>query len=98
MRVWYQQSIQSIERATGARPVGFNAFWLRGTPHTLEILQSRGFIYHIDGVSRDDLLLINGRDKPFAVVPYTLHLNDIVDYETRSFRTAIYADDLKGGV
>jgi peptidoglycan/xylan/chitin deacetylase (PgdA/CDA1 family) len=31
-RASYQESIQSIERATGTRPVGFNAFWLRGTP------------------------------------------------------------------
>ena len=94
-RVSYQQSIESIERATGTRPVGFNAFWLRGTPHTLEILQSLGFIYHIDDVSRDEPFLINVRDKPFAVVPYTLHMNDIVDYETRYFSTAMYADDLK---
>jgi peptidoglycan/xylan/chitin deacetylase (PgdA/CDA1 family) len=94
-RASYQQSIQSIERATGTRPLGFNAFWLRGTPHTLEILQSLGFIYHIDDVSRDEPFLINVRDKPFAVVPYTLHMNDIVDYETRYFSTAMYADDLR---
>ena len=94
-RASYQQSIQSIERATDTRPVGFNAFWLRGTPHTLEILQSLGFIYHIDDVSRDEPVLINVRDKPFAVVPYTLHMNDIVDYETRHFSTGMYADDLK---
>lgn len=94
-RVSYQQSIESIERATGTRPVGFNAFWLRGTPHTLEILQSLGFIYHIDDVSRDEPFLVNVRDKPFAVVPYTLHMNDIVDYETRYFSTTMYADDLK---
>ncbi len=87
--------IESIQRATGTRPVGFNAFWLRGTPHTLEILQSLGFIYHIDDVSRDEPFLVNVRDKPFAVVPYTLHMNDIVDYETRYFSTAMYADDLK---
>jgi len=49
-RASYQQSIESIQRATGTRPVGFNAFWLRGTPHTLEILQLLGFIYHIDDV------------------------------------------------
>src|SRR3981189_595410 len=94
-RASYQQSIESIERATGTRPVGFNAFWLRGTPQTLEILQSLGFIYHIDDVSRDEPFLINVRDKPFAVVPYTLHMNDIVDYETRYFSTSMYADDLK---
>ena len=94
-RASYQQSIKSIERATGTRPLGFNAFWLRGTLQTLEILQSLGFIYHIDDVSRDEPFVINVRDKPFAVVPYTLHMNDIVDYETRYFSTAMYADDLK---
>jgi len=91
----YKQSIASIERATGTRPQGFNAFWLRGTPRTLEILQELGFIYHIDDVSRDEPFLINVKGKPFAVVPYTLHMNDIVDYESRYFSTQEYAGDLK---
>jgi peptidoglycan/xylan/chitin deacetylase (PgdA/CDA1 family) len=43
----------------------------------------------------DEPFLINMRDKPFAVVPYTLHMNDIVDYETRYLSTAMYPDDLK---
>ena len=38
---------------------------------------------------------MNVSNKPFAVVPYTLHMNDIVDYETRHFSTSMYADDLK---
>lgn len=91
----YRQSIASIERATGTRPVGFNAFWLRGTPHTLEILQELGFIYHIDDISRDEPFLIDVKGKPFAVVPYTLHMNDIVNYEGRHFSTEEYAGDLK---
>jgi len=91
----YKQSVASIERATGTRPLGFNAFWLRGTPQTLEILQELGFLYHIDDVSRDEPFLINVRGKPFAVVPYTLHMNDIVDYESRYFSTQEYAGDLK---
>src|SRR5258705_7626776 len=91
----YTQSIASIEHATGTRPLGFNAFWLRGTPHTLEILQELGFIYCIDDVSRDEPFLIKVKGKPFAVVPYTLQMNDIVEYETRYFSTAMYADDLK---
>jgi peptidoglycan/xylan/chitin deacetylase (PgdA/CDA1 family) len=91
----YKQSVASIERATGTRPLGFNAFWLRGTPHTLEILQELGFIYHIDDVSRDEPFLINVKGRPFAVVPYTLHMNDIVDYESRYFSTQEYAGDLK---
>src|SRR5260370_35495600 len=91
----YHQSVGSSERATGTRPLGFNAFWLRGTPHTLEILQELGFIYHIDDVSRDEQFLINVKGKPFAVVPYTLHLNDIVDYESRYFATQEYAGYLR---
>lgn len=91
----YEQSIATIERVTGTRPLGFNAFWLRGTSHTLDILQDLGFIYHIDDVSRDEPFLVNVRNKPFAVVPYTLHMNDIVDYETRYFSTDAYAGDLK---
>jgi peptidoglycan/xylan/chitin deacetylase (PgdA/CDA1 family) len=91
----YKQSVASIERATGTKPLGFNAFWLRGTPRTLEILQELGFIYHIDDVSRDEPFLINVKGKPFAVVPYTLHMNDIVDYESRHFSTQEYAGDLK---
>ncbi len=43
-RTSYQASIKTIETATSTRPVGFNAFWLRGTPRTLEILQDLGFI------------------------------------------------------
>src|SRR5438876_6164194 len=91
----YTDSAATIERVTGVRPVGFNAFWLRGTPHTLEILQDLGYTYYIDDVSRDEPFLVNVRNKPFAVVPYTLHMNDIVDYESRYFSTAMYADDLK---
>src|SRR5260370_25925096 len=49
----YQASIKTIEAATGTRPVGFNAFWLRATLQTLDILQDLVFIYHIDDTSRE---------------------------------------------
>lgn len=76
-RASYQANIDAIVKATGTRPVGFNAFWLRGTPHTLAILQELGFSYHIDDLSADEPMttLVNG--KPFAIVPYTLRMNDI---------------------
>src|SRR6266436_8475204 len=91
----YADSAATIERATGVRPVGFNAFWLRGIPQTLQILQELGYTYYIDDVSRDEPFLVNVRNKPFVVVPYTLHMNDIVNYETRYFSTEAYAADLK---
>jgi len=55
---------------------------LRGTAQTLPILQDLGYTYYIDDVSRDEPFLVNVRNKPFAVVPYTLHMNDIVNYES----------------
>src|SRR6202051_3630210 len=91
----YKQSIASIERATGTRPVGFNAFWLRGTPHTLEILQELGFLYHIDDVSRDEPFTVTVRGRPFAVVPYTLRNNDIVRYDSPALTVGDYTAELK---
>ena len=91
----YADSAATIERVTGVRPVGFNVFWLRGTPQTLPILQDLGYTYYIDDVSRDEPFLVNVRNKPFAVVPYTLDMNDIVNYESRNFSTESYAADLK---
>jgi peptidoglycan/xylan/chitin deacetylase (PgdA/CDA1 family) len=94
-RASYQANIESIEHATGVHPVGFNGFWRRSTPQTLQILQDLGFMYHVDDVSRDEpsLLMVGG--KPFAIVPYTLELNDLVAYELRNYSTEQYAADLK---
>src|SRR5260370_3579073 len=50
----YTDSAATIERVTGVRPVGFNAFWLRGAPHTLQVLQELGHTYYIHDVSRDE--------------------------------------------
>src|ERR1700719_1514660 len=91
----YADSAATIERVTGVRPIGFHAVWLRGTAQTLQIPQELGYTYYIDDVSRDEPLLVHVRHKAFAVVPYTLHMNDIVDYESRYFSTSMYADDLK---
>jgi len=94
-RASYEANLESIIRATGVRPVGFDGFWRRSTPQTLEILQDLGFIYHIDDVSRDEPSLVSVRGKPLAVVPYTLELNDLVAYELRNYSTEQYAADLK---
>lgn len=73
----YKASADLIERVTGERPIGFNAFWMRHTRETLEILQDLGFIYHIDDLARDEPSITPVRGKPFAVVPYTIRNNDI---------------------
>jgi len=94
-RAGYQASIDTIQRVTGTRPVGFNAFWLRGTPNTLGILQDLGFIYHIDDISRDEPFTVAVNGKPFAVVPYTIRNNDIVRFDSPATTNATYLQDLK---
>lgn len=85
----------SIRRATGIAPVGYNGAAMRGTVNTLKILQDEGFRYHIDDVSRDEPFLIPVRGKDFAVVPYSLTLNDIVQFEGYKFTNTEYERQLK---
>ncbi|GMU07174.1 polysaccharide deacetylase family protein [Corallococcus caeni] len=94
-RASYEANVRAIQRATGRTPVGFNAFWMRGTPRTLEILQDLGFLYHIDDVSRDEPFVVDVRGKPFAVVPYTLGMNDILNFESRHYTADQFASELK---
>ncbi|RKH14795.1 polysaccharide deacetylase [Corallococcus sp. CA053C] len=94
-RASYEANVRVIQRATGQTPVGFNAFWMRGTPRTLELLQDLGFLYHIDDVSRDEPFVVDVRGRPFAVVPYTLGMNDIVNYESRNYTAEQFASELK---
>jgi peptidoglycan/xylan/chitin deacetylase (PgdA/CDA1 family) len=91
----YKSNIKAIQDATGTRPVGFNAFWMRGTPKTLGILQELGFIYHIDDMSRDEPFTVQVNGRPFVVVPYTVEHNDIVLFEARHFSGAAFAQELK---
>lgn len=95
-RASYIKSANIIEKVTGARPIGFNAFWMRHSTKTLEILQELSFIYHIDDLSRDEPSIIPVKDKPFAVVPYTFRNNDIVRYTGSTAMTgSAYTQELK---
>jgi len=90
-----ESDIQKIQQVTGVRPVGFHAPGLRQTPHTPEILQDLGFLYHVDDLSRDEPFIVSLRGKPFVTVPYTLGLNDVVAYEKCLFSSDQYASELK---
>lgn len=91
----YEQNIETVERITGARPVGFNAFWMRQTAKTLEILQDLGFEYHIDDLGRDEPSITEVRGKPFGVVPYTLRNNDIGRFTDTAMTAAAFTQELK---
>lgn len=93
-RKFITDNVKSIERATGVRPTGYNGAAMRGTVNTLKILQDEDFRYHIDDVSRDEPFLIPVRSRDFAVVPYSLTLNDIVQFEGYKFTNTEYERQL----
>jgi len=94
-RRFIADSVEIISKATGQTPVGWNAYWMRNSPHTLDILQSLGFLYHIDEPSRDEPFIVPLRGGDFVTVPYTFHMNDIVSFPFQGWNAAAYEQALK---
>jgi peptidoglycan/xylan/chitin deacetylase (PgdA/CDA1 family) len=82
-------SVETIEKVTGQRPLGWNAYWMRSSIHILETLQELGFLYHID-----EPFIVPLRGKDFVTVPYTLHMNDIVSFPFTGWNPAAYEQAL----
>ena len=94
-RRFIADSVESILKATGERPIGWNAYWMRNSPRTLDILQSLGFVYHIDEPSRDEPFIVKLKGGDFVTVPYTFHLNDIVSFPFVGWSAAAYEQALR---
>ncbi|HWT97413.1 MAG TPA: polysaccharide deacetylase family protein [Terriglobales bacterium] len=88
-------SVETIEKVTGQRAIGWNAYWMRSSVNILETLQDLGFLYQIDEPSRDEPFIIPVRGKDFVTVPYTFHMNDIVAYPFQGWNPAAYEQALK---
>lgn len=86
---------QAVQRITGQRPLGYNCNWLRRSANTLSVLRELGFRYHIDDLSRDEPFIVPVDGHDFAVVPYTLHCNDIALIEGRHFSSRQFLEQLK---
>jgi peptidoglycan/xylan/chitin deacetylase (PgdA/CDA1 family) len=70
-RRFIADGVESIHKATGQTPVGWNAYFVRNSPHTLDILQSLGLMYHIDEPSADQPFIVKLKGGDFVTVPYT---------------------------
>lgn len=75
-RAHLRLAVEAIEKATGARPLGW--YTGRTSPHTRRlVVESGGFLYDADSYA-DDLpywVKVEGRDH--LIVPYTLDANDM---------------------
>jgi peptidoglycan/xylan/chitin deacetylase (PgdA/CDA1 family) len=94
-RKWIKSVKDSIIKATGVTPTGYDCYWMRGSVHTLTLLQELGFIYHNNDLSRDEPYVQNLNNKPFVTMPYTIHMNDIGSYNFSGFSPQAYEQQLK---
>jgi peptidoglycan/xylan/chitin deacetylase (PgdA/CDA1 family) len=76
-KAFIKDSADTIRRITGIQPVGWNAYFIRNSVNISETLQDLGFLYSIDDPSCDEPFIIPVRGRDFAMVPYTLHMNDM---------------------
>ena len=95
-RRFIADSVETIHKITGQKAVGWNAYWMRNSPRTLDILQSLGFVYHIDEPSRDEPFIVPLKGGEFVTIPYTFHLNDIVSFPFVGWDAAAYEQALRG--
>ena len=70
------ESVETIQKVTDQQPIGWNAYWMRNSPHTLDILQSLGSKYHIDEPGIAEPFIVKLKEGDFGTVPYTFHTND----------------------
>lgn len=76
-RDFLRAGFQALKDATGVWPRGFNAQGLQGSRNTNSLLEELGLIYSIDDRSRDEPWITTVNGKPFALVPYHTHVNDL---------------------
>ena len=92
-KAFIKESVDTITEITGVRPVGWNAYFFRNSVNISETLQELGFLYSIDEPARDEPFIIPVRGKDFAMVPYTIHMNDMVfpfvGYDPRAHEQAL---------
>ncbi len=77
-REFIQRGLDSLERTTGTRPVGWLSRYLH-TANTRRLLQEAGCLYHMDDYSADAPFWgeVEGSDRPMVIVPYQLDTNDM---------------------
>jgi peptidoglycan/xylan/chitin deacetylase (PgdA/CDA1 family) len=78
-------ALQTIEDATGRRPVGWLGPALAETSRTLEILAQEGIRYVGDWVNDEQPYALQTECGPVVAMPYSIEINDIGTFLRRGF-------------
>jgi len=93
-RAVIEDSIRSVERATGQRIRGYLAPALTHTEKTMELLAEYGFWYTCDLFQDDQPQPLKVQSGKLISMPYSLEINDTITYGTYMQSPRAYADVL----
>jgi peptidoglycan/xylan/chitin deacetylase (PgdA/CDA1 family) len=93
-RAVLEDSIRSVEQATGQRIRGYLAPALTHTEKTMDLLAEYGFWYTCDLFQDDQPQPIKVRSGRLISMPYSLEVNDTITYGTYAMSPRAYADAL----
>src|SRR5579883_1627277 len=94
-RAVIEDSIRSIEQATGQRIRGYLAPAMTNTEKTMDLLAEYGFWYTCDLFQDDQPQPIKVKSGRLISMPYSLEVNDTITYGTYMQSPRAYADVLK---
>ena len=93
-RAVIEDSIQSVERATGQRIRGYLAPALTHTERTLDLIAEYDFWYSCDLFQDDQPQPLKTKAGKLMSMPYSLEVNDVITYGTMGMSAERYADVL----
>lgn len=94
-RAVLEDSIQTVERATGQRIRGYLAPALTHTERTFDLIAEHDFWYTCDLFQDDQPQPLKTRTGKLVSMPYSLEVNDVITYSVQGFSPQRYADILK---
>jgi len=94
-RAVIEDSIRSIQAATGQRIRGYLAPALTHTERTMDLLAEYDFWYTCDLFQDDQPQPIKTRTGRMISMPYSLEVNDVIIYSQQGVTPSAYADLLK---
>ena len=88
-------SIKTVEAATGQRIRGYLAPALTHTEHTLDLIAENDFWYSCDLFQDDQPQPLKTKTGKLVSMPYSLEVNDVITYSVMGMDPQRYSDILK---
>lgn len=94
-RAVLEDSIRSVEKATGQRIRGYLAPALTHTERTLDLIAEHDFWYSCDLFQDDQPQPLKTKTGKLVSMPYSLEVNDVITYSVQGWSPQRYTDLLK---